>query len=96
MTETKKDWRRISRREPVRVLRHFREFCDRIGGQIDEEQAGAKWLWPYVPAALREQAKLAAKGLAEVDEEFWVRFGAGLEAALAARAAIQRQTQAGG
>ncbi len=96
MTKKRTDWVPMTRREPQRVLDHFSAFCHRIGGKIDEEQAGAKWLWPYVPAALREQAKLAAKGLAEVDEEFWVRFGAGLEAALAARAAIQRQTQAGG
>ena len=69
----------------------FRDWCIDNGMVVQNDCAGALTIWPYLPAAIRERAKLQANGIAAIDEKFWEQFRAGLELALQARANIQRE-----
>ncbi len=71
---------------PVAAKENFATFCNEVGAVIQEDCAGALTVWPYLPAEIREQAKLAAKGLGEVDAGFWEDYQAGLRTALRAQA----------
>lgn len=70
---------------PAFVKDLFRDFCIENGSVVQDDCAGALAIWPYLPAAIRERAKLQAKGVTAIDEKFWEQFRAGLELALQAR-----------
>jgi len=79
---------------PDEVKNNFVDFCASIGAIAQDDCAGALVIWQYLPAAVREQAKLEAKGIAPVDKKFWEQFRAGLELGVQAQLNIQRQKQA--
>lgn len=78
---------------PVEAKRLFVEFCAGVGSVAQEDCAGALHIWQHLPAAIREQAKLQAKGLQAIDKVFWEQFRAGLELAIQARQGIPPETQ---
>ncbi len=71
---------------PLAVKENFTTFSNKVGTLIQEDCAGALTIWPYLPSEIREQAKLAAKGLVEVDPAFWEDFRSGLRMALRGQA----------
>ena len=71
---------------PVAAKETFASFCSKVGSVTQDDCAGALTIWPYLPSEIREQAKLAAKGLVEVEPAFWEDFQAGLRMALRAQA----------
>ncbi len=71
---------------PVAAKENFAKFCNKVGAVIQDDCAGALMIWPYLPSEIREQAKLAAKGLVEVEPGLWEDFQAGLRMALRAQA----------
>lgn len=76
---------------PMDVKEKFVNFCVKVGALAQEDCAGALTIWPYLPPAIREQAKLQAKGIAAVDEKFWDAFRAGLELALQAQSDTRQE-----
>lgn len=80
-------------RVPAKIKESFVEFCAQVGALAQEDCAGALVIWPYLPAAVREQAKLEAKGIAAVDKKFWEQFRAGLELGIQAQLNIRQQKQ---
>lgn len=66
---------------PVKLYEDFKGFCGDGGTILQDDAAGALWLWQRIPAQIRQDAKLAAKGIHRMDEEFWEFFQAGLDAA---------------
>lgn len=64
---------------PKKVKDDFVKFAESVGSRIQEDCAGALIIWQHLPAELREQAKLAAKGECQLDEDFWKEFSAGLK-----------------
>jgi len=56
---------------PVKVKESFADFCSDVGHHIQEDFAGALFIWPYLPAQLREWATLDAKDNPVVKPEFW-------------------------
>ena len=76
---------------PVDVRDSFTAFCAEVGTIAQEDCAGALLIWPYLPAQLREQAKLQAKGNAPIDKKWWQSFRAGFELALQARSNILQE-----
>ena len=79
---------------PVDCRNKFAQWCTNNGLICQDDAAGALTLWPYIPSAIREQAKLQAKGIAAVDEKFWDAFRAGLELALQAQPNIRQEKKA--
>ena len=71
---------------PTECRDKFSQWCADNGLICQDDCAGALVIWTYLPAAIREQAKLQAKGTAAIDEKFWEQFRAGLELALQVRA----------
>ena len=67
-----------------KVRDQFAQWCSDNGVVCQDDCAGALVIWQYLPAAVREAAKLEAKGLPSVDKDFWKMFEAGLELALRA------------
>lgn len=63
---------------PIEVKDSFTDFCDKIGNHIQDNFAGAIWIWPLLPAQIREWAKLEAKGESAVDADFWKGFQEGM------------------
>ena len=76
---------------PVSVKEAFRDFCSDTSSIVQEDCAGALFIWRYMPAAIREQARMTAKGIGSVDKKFWEQFRAGIELALQARLNTQQQ-----
>ena len=72
---------------PSKVKDIFSAFCTDMGVVAQEDCAGALMLWTYLPAEIRELARLEAKGLREPDLEFWSHFAAGLRLGIADRRA---------
>ena len=70
---------------PISTKENFVEFCEQVGSRYQEACAGALAIWQYLPAEIRENAKLTSKGINQVDEEFWKQFRAGLDLAIKAR-----------
>lgn len=81
-------------RIPVKIKESFVGFCADVGALAQEDCAGALVIWQYLPAAVRERAKLEAKGKAAVDKNFWKQFRAGLELGIQAQLNIQQRKQA--
>ena len=79
---------------PDEVKNSFVEFCASIGTIAQEDCAGALVIWQYLPPAIREQAKLQAKGIAALDKKFWDQFRSGLELGIQAQLNIQQQKKA--
>jgi len=55
----------------VDVKDNFTKFCTKIGAIIQEDYAGALFLWQQMPANIREAAKLEAKGIPVDNKKFW-------------------------
>lgn len=78
---------------PNSVKESFTDFCVKSGTIAQDDCAGALLIWQYLPAVIREQAKLAAKGQGQIDKTFWDMFRAGLEIGLTQHN-IRRQKKA--
>ena len=63
---------------PPSVRNSFTEFCNLKGTLIQEDFAGALTVWQYLPAEIRELAKLEAKELRAPNLQFWSDFEAAL------------------
>lgn len=68
---------------PPTVKEAFTDFCKEVGTLAKDDCAGALFVWQYLPAQIREWAKLDAKGTPAVQKEFWmvleVGFGRAIE-----------------
>ncbi len=71
---------------PADCRNKFAQWCADSGLICQDDAAGALTLWPHIPAAVREQAKLQAKGIAAIDEKFWDTFRMGVELTLRGQA----------
>jgi len=78
---------------PANVREQFGSFCNAHGGVTQEECAGALILWQYIPSEIREQAKMEAKGLAQVDKSFWLKLQEGLRQGWTERLDTLREKQ---
>jgi len=70
---------------PKSVKQEFINFCNSKGSMIQEDCAGALMIWRFLPAQIREWAKLEAKGIPAVDPKFWEDFEYGLRLGLASQ-----------
>ena len=70
---------------PMSVKDSFVNFCAEMGTLAQEDCAGALLIWQYLPAQIRESARLEAKGIRAVDKNFWKHFRAGLELGIQAQ-----------
>lgn len=77
----------------MKVKDDFADFCTEKGNIIQEDCAGALLIWQYLPAQIRESARLEAKGIRAVDKRFWKHFQAGLELGIQAQLNNQQQKQ---
>ena len=75
---------------PTKVKDSFVEFCAHVDSHAQADCAGALFLWQYMPAQIREWAKLGAKGAPVVDSDFWRGLSTGLELSLQAHSESQR------
>ncbi len=78
---------------PIELKESFVNFCAEKGNVAQEDCAGALLIWQYLPAQIREQARLEAKGVQSVDKKFWKQFSLGLELGIQAQLSIQQQQQ---
>lgn len=78
---------------PVKLKESFVNFCAEKGNVAQEDCAGALLIWQHLPAQIREQARLEAKGIQSVDKTFWKQVSHGLELGIQAQLNIQQQTQ---
>jgi hypothetical protein len=67
---------------PVGIKDLFVNFCAEKGNIAQEDCAGALLIWQYLPAQVREQARLEAKGVQAIDKKFWKQFCSGVELGL--------------
>lgn len=65
---------------PIDVKDKFVNFCSDVGEIIQNDMAGALWLWCYMPPDIRELAKLAAFGKLNLPEKAWREFGRSVQA----------------
>ena len=65
---------------PVELKDSFVNFCAEKGNLAQEDCAGSLLVWQYLPAQIREQARLEAKGVHAVGRNFWVQFSHEIEA----------------
>jgi len=70
---------------PVSIKDSFVEFCAKMGCLAQEDCAGALFIWKYLPAQIREEARLEAKGVKAIDTVFWKHFSDGLELGIRAQ-----------
>jgi hypothetical protein len=70
---------------PVTCKDSFTKFCDEVGSLVQEDCAGALLIWQYLPAQIRELAKMHAKGVTKIDKKFWDQFRQGLELGIQAQ-----------
>jgi len=70
---------------PKEVKEAFVNFCAQTGTLVQDDCAGALFIWQRLPAQIREWAKLAAKDAPGVDDHFWKDFAAGLQLGLQAQ-----------
>lgn len=59
---------------PAKVKEGFTDFCKEVGSLAKDDCAGALFAWEFLPAQIREWAKLSAKGDTEPHIEFWFAF----------------------
>ncbi len=66
---------------PDHVKEEFTDFCKRVGTLAKDDCAGALFIWQFLPAHLRERAKLDAKDhpLADEAQAFWVQWDLALD-----------------
>lgn len=76
---------------PEPIKERFVNFCAEKGNLAQEDCAGALLIWQYLPAQIRESARLEAKGIRAVDKRFWKHFRAGLELGIQAQLDSQQQ-----
>jgi len=76
---------------PPDVKESFTKFCAEKGNLAQEDCAGALLIWQFLPAQIREYARLSAKGKAVVDDDFWEQFSKGLEMGIKAQSNIRPQ-----
>ncbi len=77
---------------PTTIKESFSNFCADKGTIAQEDCAGALLIYQYLPAQVREQARLEAKGLQSIDKKFWKKFCEGVELGLQAQLNIQPPT----
>lgn len=70
---------------PANIKDDFVNFCAEKGNIAQEDCAGALLIWQYLPAQVREQARLEAKGVLAIDKKFWKQFCSGVELGLQAQ-----------
>lgn len=76
----------IGWRLPPGLKDKFSNFCDDPNsGSMEEEAAGALYIYMHLPEKIRELAKLEAKGVSMVESEFWDEFGEGLQLGIKAQ-----------
>jgi len=68
---------------PIEVKEDFTTFCNKSGTIAQDDCAGALVIWQYLPAQIRERAKLEAKGIQAIDKDFWAEFRKVLDFSLA-------------
>ena len=73
MSKDKQNWPKISPRIPPATHSRFKAFIEELGGcgGLDENASGAVFLWPLLPATLREMAIGAAQGMGEIGDDYW-------------------------
>lgn len=76
---------------PMSIKDSFVNFCAEMGNLAQEDCAGALLIWQYLPAQIRESARLEAKGIRAVDKRFWKHFQTGLELGIQAQLNSQQQ-----
>lgn len=76
---------------PASIKDSFVNFCSEVGCIAQEDCAGALLIWQHLPAQIREQARLEAKGIRAIDIKFWKQFSSGVELGLKAQLSIQPQ-----
>lgn len=59
---------------PINIKDLFVNFCAEMGNIAQEDCAGALLIWQYLPAQIREAARLEAKGAQKANKEFWENF----------------------
>lgn len=79
---------------PVKVKESFVDFCSDVGHHVQEDFAGALFIWPYLPAQIRELANLEAKGIETAGNDFWQGLKTGLSGALTTPIEIPQQKKA--
>lgn len=69
---------------PDHVKDEFTDFCKRVGSLAKDDCAGALFIWQYLPAHLRERAKLDAQSdrMSEPQEGFWIEWACYLSEAI--------------
>lgn len=78
---------------PIPVKESFVAFSAEKGTVAQEDCAGALLIWQYLPAQIREEARLEAKGVHSIDKKFWEQFCQGLELGIEAQLNSQRPKQ---
>ena len=82
----------IGWRLPQDLKDRFSGFCDKPSSDsMEEEAAGAIYVYMHLPQKIRELAKLEAKSVPMVDPAFWDDFGRGLELGIKAQLNIQQK-----
>lgn len=67
---------------PVSIKDLFVNFCAEKGNLAQEDCAGALFIWQYLPAQIRESARLEAKGSQIADKKFWENFRSSVQQSL--------------
>jgi len=73
MSKNKECWINIYPRIAPATHAKYKAFIEELsgGGGGDENTSGALFLWPLLPASLREMAIRAAQGLGEIGDDYW-------------------------
>ena len=64
---------------PEPVKESFVLFCAEKGTLAQEDCAAALLIFQYLPAQVREEARLEAKGARAIDKNFWILFAHGVD-----------------
>ena len=78
---------------PLKVKDEFVDGCKTRGEVIQQSIAGAMKLWGFLPAEVREAARLSAAGKGDIDDAFWEDFGYGLRLGLASQLQSRHKSQ---
>ena len=70
---------------PKNIREDFTEFCATKGTLIQEECAGALIIYQFLPAEIRELARLQAKGVEDINSDFWKDFASALRLGIKAQ-----------
>ena len=76
---------------PKELRNSFRDWCVNKGVLVQEDCAGALIIWQFLPAEIREAAKMEAKGTPSLNKKFWSDFQTGFAQYISERATSQKQ-----